>query len=136
MVDFGLAVLAATVAWFVTAGVAFFNPPVAKIYATEEEHPAVKVLPQSPATIGKILSAVLVQCLMWAGVYVMIKPGLGDDPVRAGLVFGGLICLVKIVPRDIDRVLLTTYPPKRLTIEFVVGVVCAFVVGFAFAYLL
>ena len=40
------------------------------------------------------------------------------------------------MPRDIDRVLLTTYTPKRLTIEIVAGVVCAFVVAATFAWLL
>lgn len=134
--DFFIAVAAATVAWFIAAGVLFFNPPVANVYGSEEDHPSVKVLPQVPGTMVKILGAVLAQCVLWAGVYVMIKPGLGEDPIMAGLLFSGIIVAVKIIPRDIDRVLLTTYPPKRLTIEFVIGTICAFVVGFIFAYLL
>lgn len=131
-----IAIVAATIAWFLVAGVSFFNPAVASLYAREEDHPSVRVLPQNPSTIGKILTAVLLQCVMWAGVYLLVQPALGEDPLRAGLVFAAIIALVKVVPRDIDRVLLTTYPKTRLTIEFVVGLVCAAVVGFVFAYLL
>ena len=134
--SFLIAVGAATIFWFVAAAVSFFNPVVDKIYRSEEEHPAVRSLPQSPATIGKILLAVLVQCLVWAWVYVTVSPALGTGLVSKGLVFGAILCATKILPRDVDRVLLTTYPPRRLTIEAVIGVLCAFVVSFTFAWLL
>ena len=130
------AIGAASAAWFVTAGAAFFNPIVDKIYRSEEGHPAVRTLPQNPATIGKILLAVAAQVVLWAAVYHWVKDALPASIAMRGATFGGVICLVKIVPRDIDRVLLTTYPPKRLTIEFIVGVLCAFVVGLLFAYLI
>ena len=131
-----LAIGAATLAWFVAAAVLFFNPPVDKVYRSEEEHPAVKNLPKGPATIGKILLAVVVQCALWAYVYILIKPALGDSAIMRGVLFGVIIVLLKIIPRDIDRVLLTTYPKKRLTIEIIVGIVCAFMVGFVYAFML
>ena len=131
-----IAIGAATGLWFVTAAASFFNPIVDRIYRSEEQHPAVRQLPQSPVTIGKILLAVVVQCVAWAWVYVTVAPGLGEGLVTKGLTFGAILCATKILPRDVDRVLLTTYPPKRLTIELVVGILCAFVVGLTFAWLL
>lgn len=131
-----LAIAAATVFWFIAAAVLFFNPIVDKIYRSEESHPAVKVLPQSPATIGKILGAVIVQCVLWAGVYVVVEPALGESFLSQTALFGTLISVVKIIPRDIDRVLLTTYPSKRMTIEVVVGLVCAYLVAGAFSWLI
>ena len=131
-----LAIGAATLAWFFAAAILFFNPVVDKVYRTEEDHPAVKNLPQVPSTIAKIILAVLAQCILWAGVYVGWQAGIPDDPLMRGLGFSAVIVLVKVVPRDIDRVLLTTYPPKRLTIEFVIGVLLSAAVGFPFAYLL
>lgn len=136
MIDFIIAVAVATIAWFLVAGALFFNPIVDKIYRSEEDHPAVRNLPQNPGTIARILGAVLVQCVLWAGLYLFIKTGLGDTLVSRGLAFTAIISLVKIVPRDIDRMLLTTYPPKRLGIEIIAGFVCAAVVGFVFAWLL
>ena len=131
---FSLAVGTATVAWFVAAAILFFNKPVDAIYRGEERHPAVRSLPQSPGTIGKIIAAVAVQCVLWAGVFALIAPALPEGFLGRMLAFGGIIVAVKIIPRDVDRLLLTTYPPKRMTIEFIVGIVCAFVVGAAFAW--
>ncbi len=83
-----------------------------------------------------ILGAVIVQCLLWAVVFQTIKPALGAGLVRPALMFAAIICVMKIVPRDIDRVLLTTYPKKRMTIEVVNGLILSLPVGFAFAWLL
>ncbi len=136
MTSYAIAIGAATGFWFVAAAISFFNPVVDGIYRSEEDHPAVRQLPQGPRTIGKILLAVLVQCIAWAWVFVTVKPALPGSLVGQALVFSGILCATKIMPRDVDRVLLTTYPPKRLIIEIVVGVLCAFVVGFTYAWLL
>lgn len=132
--DYLIAIGIATGAWFITAAILFFNPPVDKIYNTESDHPAVRVLPKNGGTIGKILLAVIIQCVLWALVYKWVYTALPEDTMEAGLIFGSIIALVKIIPRDIDRILLTTYPSKRMTIEFIVGIVCAYVVGFVYAW--
>lgn len=131
-----LVILAATVAWFVVAAILFFNPIIDPIYRAEEKSPAVRALPQGPATIARILVAVFVQCVLWALVYLAIAPSLPSPTWLKGLAFGGIITVVKVIPRDIDRLLLTTYPARRMTIELVNGIVCAAVVGLVFAFLL
>ena len=131
-----IAILGSTVAWFLTAAVLFFNPPVDKAYNTEPVHPSVKVLPKSGSTIGKILAAVFLQCALWACVYTMVKPALGESALHRGLVFAGILTVVKLIPRDADRILLTTYPMRRMIIEFINGAICAVVVGLVFGYLL
>ena len=107
-----LGIGAATVAWFVAAAVSFFNSLVDKIYRSEEERPAVRTLPKAPKTIGMILATVLVQCVLWAGVFRFMRPVLGPDNERAAVLFG------------LDA------------IEFVIGILMAFVVGFSFASLI
>lgn len=128
------AILISTAAWFITALILFFNPVVGKIYQSQETEPAVKLLPKAPATMGKILLAVLVQCILWAVAYSWVKAALPDDLWSKVLIFGSIITFMKMIPRDIDRLLLTTYPVKRMTIEFVIGVVCSYVVAFVFAW--
>ena len=129
------AIAAATVAWFICAAVLFFNPIVDKIYRSQEDDPAVRSLPQNGKTIGMILLAVAAQCLMWAFVYDLVEAALPGDRMTKGLTFGLILTLTKIVPRDIDRLLLTTYPGKRMGIEFVIGIICSVVVGLVFAYM-
>jgi hypothetical protein len=131
-----IAIVAASIIWFVAAAILFFNPPVDKVYSVEESHPAVRALPKSGKTVGMILLAVVIQNILWAWVYTVISPLLGSDSLGKGLMFGLIIILMKVIPRDIDRMLLTTYPQKRMTIEFVIGIICALLVGITFGYLL
>jgi hypothetical protein len=129
-----IAILISTAAWFVTAAILFFNPLVDKIYQSQEADPAVKTLPKVPATMGKILFAVFVQCVLWAIVYGWVEDSLPETIQGKTLVFGTIIFFMKMIPRDIDRLLLTTYPAKRMTIEFIIGGICAYVVAFVFAW--
>lgn len=127
---------AATAAWFITAAALFFNPIVDPIYRSQEGHPAVRALPKVPATIGKILLAVAIQSFLWALVFRLIEPVLPGETLGKGLAFGAILVVTKLVPRDVDRLLLTTYPTKRMLIELVIGIVCAIVVGVVYAYVL
>lgn len=133
---FIVAVLVATILWFLVAAVLFFNPFVDKIYRSQEGHAGVRALPQSAKTIGMILLAVVIQSALWAYVYTLIGSALAGGKLGKGLTFGLILAFTKVIPRDIDRILLTTYPRKRMTVEFVVGIICSFVVGIVFGYLL
>jgi len=53
-----------------------------------------------------------------------------------GVMSGVILTVTKIIPREIDRLLFTTYPKQRMIIEAIIGVICSFVVGLAFAYTL
>jgi len=132
--DMFIAILIATIAWFIIAAILFFNPIVDKMYSSEEDHPAVKSLPKSPITISKILLAIIIQCILWALVYGWVKGALPESLISKVFIFGTIISVMKIIPRDIDRILLTTYPGKRMMIEFIIGLVCAYVVAFVYVY--
>jgi hypothetical protein len=133
---FILAIVVATILWFIVAAILFFNPVVDKIYRSEERHKAVRALPQSLKTIGMILIAIVIQSALWAYVYTLVSPAFGGGKLTKGLLFGFILVLTKIIPRDTDRILLTTYPKKRMTIEFIIGIICSFVVGIVFGYML
>jgi hypothetical protein len=128
------AILISTIAWFVLALVLFFNPAVGKIYSSQENHPAVRSLPKSGVTMLKIMLAVLAQCILWSFVYKWVKQSLPESILSKTILFGSIICFIKMIPRDIDRFLLTTYPEKRMLIEFIIGCICAYTVAFVFAY--
>ena len=131
-----IAIILASLAWFFISSILFFNPIVQKIYNKDNRHPSVKVLSVSIGTVLKIWIAILIQCTLWALVYYCINSALPDSTFREGLIFGGIIIFIKVIPRDIDRLLLSNYPKQRMTIEFLVGIICAFVVGFVFAFYL
>lgn len=130
------AIIIASIAWFIAAAILFFNPFVDKIYNSQEKHPAVRALPKSPKTIGMIFSAVFVQVVLWAFVFSWIQLALPTDKLIKGSVFGLILVFTKMIPRDIDRLLLTTYPKKRMIIELIIGIICAFIVGIIFGFML
>jgi hypothetical protein len=66
----------------------------------------------------------------------LVSPAFGGSKLTKGLLFGFILVLTKIIPRDTDRILLTTYPKKRMTIEFIIGIICSLVVGIVFGYML
>jgi len=71
---FVLAVIVATVVWFVVAAILFFNPVVDKIYRTEERHAAVRALPQSIKTIGMRMMPGDCGLLYFKAVEKILKP--------------------------------------------------------------
>lgn len=131
-----IAILVASGIWFVVAGVLFFNPIVDKIYRTQEKEPGVRALPASGKTIGMILTAIIIQVVLWAWVYSLVKTSLPGDLLHKGLLFGLVLSVTKMIPRDIDRMLLTKYPQKRMVIEFIIGTISCLAVGITFGYLI
>jgi hypothetical protein len=130
------AVVTASLAWFILAAILFFNPIVDKIYTGQENEPGVRALPKSPKTIGMILIAVFTQSILWSFVYYIVAPALPGERLFRGLVFGMILVVTKMIPRDIDRLLLTSYPKRRMVIEFIIGSVCCICVGVVFSLLI
>jgi hypothetical protein len=134
--SFILAVVVASLVWFVLAGALVFNPVVDKVYAADEGHPSVKRMPKTPAALLKLLASIVVQVTAWAWVYRVVEPALPYNVTARGVAFGLLLIVVKVLPGTLDRVLTTTYPSLRLAIEATVGSVGGLAVGLCFARLL
>ncbi len=125
---------AASMAWFLIGGALYMNPWVAKIYKTAETSPALKKWPSVPKYIGLQYVGILAQCLLWAFVFVLVKPALPEGLLIKGFVFGLILIAVKIFPRFFDAWIQSTYPNRLLVIELVNGIIGSFVIGMALAY--
>jgi len=134
--NISIVVIIASAVWFFLAAVLFFNPVVDKIYKSQEGDSGVRVLPKSLKTISMILLAVFIQCILWSVVFKTVSPALPEGALYKGFGFGLILISTKMIPRDIDRLLLSTYPRKRMLIEFIIGAVCCICVGVVFAALL
>ncbi len=126
----------ASLIWFIIGGVLYINPLVARIYKKTQTSPALKKWSSTPKYIALQYLGILIQCLLWAFVYALIKPVLSEGILIKGLIFGLILVTVKIIPRFYDMWIQTTYPNKLLAIEFVNGVIGSFVIGFTFAFLI
>ena len=126
--------VAAAIVWFIIGGALYMNPFVARIYEREAEcSPAVRKWESTVRMLVGQFAGVLIQCLLWAMVFVWIKPALPAGLFRAGLAFGVILIALKIIPRLIDMWLVSTYPPRLLLLEAGNGSIGSFVIALTLA---
>ena len=130
-----VAIIVASVVWFIVASGLFFNPIIDKIYRSQDNQGGARSLPKTAKSVGMIISVILIQVVLWAWVYSVISSVLPGDKLEKGLIFGLILIATKMIPRDTDRILLSKYPQKRMLIEFVIGCISMMVVGTIFGYL-
>lgn len=126
----------ATIVWFIIGAVVYMNPFVAKIYKKYEETPSVKNRKDVKTFIlNTFVFSILIQCLLFAFVYLFIQPILPGTLILNTVYFGIILVAVKIIPRFFDMWVQSSYPPTLLTIEIINGAIGSFVIAFVFALL-
>lgn len=130
------AAVVASIVWFIIGGSLYMNPIIAKIYKKAEGSPGLKKWPNTAKYVLLQFVGILLQCLLWAFVFVLIKPILPEAKLSAGLIFGLILMVIKIIPRAYDMWIQTTYPGKLLSIEFINGTIGSFIIGIIFAYVI
>ena len=126
----------AAVVWFVLGGVLYMNPLVAGFYREASGHPAVRQWESVPKYLLLQFGAILVQAVLWAFVYGLVRSALPQGVWAGGLTFGGILVVTKILPRLIDMAIQTTYPGKLLAVELVNGTIGSLVIGLVLAWVI
>jgi hypothetical protein len=127
----------ATVVWFFIGAVVYMNPFVAKIYKKYEDDPSVKNRKDVKTfIINTFVFSILIQCFLFAFVYIFIQSILPGDLLTNTLYFGIILIAVKIVPRFFDMWVQSKYPTTLLSIELINGAIGSFVIAFVFALIL
>jgi len=128
---------AATVVWFVVGAVVYMNPFVAKIYKKYEEDPSVKNRKDVKTfIINTFVFSVLIQCFIFAFVYLYIQKILPGTLLLNTLYFGIILVAVKIIPRLLDMYIQSKYPNTLLMIEVINGAIGSFVIAFVYSFIL
>jgi len=129
--------IAASVVWFVIGAVVYMNPYVGKIYKKYEEAPSVKNRKNIKTFIGNtFVFSILIQCLLFAFIYLFMKPILPGTLILNMFYFGIILVAVKIIPRFFDMWVQSSYPTPLLTIEIINGTIGSFVIALVFSLLL
>ena len=124
----------AAVIWFLAGGVLYMNPLVAGFYREAADHPGVRRWASVPKYLLLQFGAILVQAVLWAFVYGLIRSALPQGVWAAGLTFGGILTVTKILPRLFNMAIQTTYPGKLLAVELVNGTIGSLVIGIVLAW--
>ncbi|GBD93029.1 hypothetical protein BMS3Abin05_00608 [bacterium BMS3Abin05] len=126
----------ASVVWFILGGALYMNPFTAKIYHNAENAPALKKWPGVPKYLGLMYLSSLIECILAAIVYLVMKSVLPVGPIPRGLAFGLVLIAVRIVPRFLDMWMQTTYPNRLLWIEGINGSIGSFIIALTYAYVI
>ena len=127
----------ATIVWFIVGALVYMNPFVAKIYKNYEDDPSVKDRKDVKTFIIKtFVFSVLIQCFLFAFVYLYIQPILPETLLLNTIYFGIILVAVKIIPRLFDMYVQSKYPMPLLIIEVINGSIGSFVIAFVFALIL
>ena len=128
---------AASIVWFFIGAVVYMNPVVAKIYKTFENDPSVKNRKDVKSfIINTFVFSILIQCFIFAFIYLFIKEILPGTLLLNSLFFGIILVAVKIIPRFFDMWVQSKYPTTLLSIEVINGTIGSFVIAFIFALLI
>ena len=129
--------VAATIVWFIVGAVVYMNPFVAKIYKKYENDPSVKNRKDVKAfIINTFVFNILIQCFIFAFVYLYIQAILPGTLILNTLYFGVILIVIKIIPRLFDMYVQSKYPTTLLIIELINGAIGSFVIAFVFALLI
>ncbi|MBU0536313.1 MAG: hypothetical protein KKE20_05070 [Nanoarchaeota archaeon] len=130
----------ASIAWFIVAGILYMNPYSEKIFNKEaKKSPAVKkwtAKNRNMMIAEMYFLGVLIPSIIFAFVYYLIQPALPGTLAANALLFGLLLMGIKTIPRFADMKMMTEYPKKLLTMDFIVGSVNCFVVSFVLAMII
>jgi hypothetical protein len=129
-----LAGFLASVVWFIIGGALYMNPFVAEIYKKAKDSPGLKKWPSVPKYLALQYVGILIQCLLWAFVFALVKSVLPEAVWMKVFVFGLILLAVKIIPRFFDMWIQSTYPNKLLVVEFINGTIGSFIIAAVFVY--
>lgn len=140
MVHSTLVIVVTAVVWVVLGSILFFNPLVDRVYQEAyrhpEKYPQVRVVPKSPGSLALILGINILKCSCYAVVYLIIVTCLPAEPLRRGVLFGVMLTLTRMIPGDVDRAFLTTYPARLAWVEFAIFTIGVFVIAMSYSYFL
>ncbi len=133
-----LGAFVASIVFFIYRSVVYKDTSVEKMCRDPGAPSALKKWKNIPKTILFQYLIILIQCILWAVVFVL---GLLFDVFPKGLfmkgfVLGSVMALVNIVPIYFKMWIESTYPNKLLAIGFAKGIIGNYIMGFTLAYMI
>ena len=87
-------------------------------------------------TLALITAINILKCSCYAAVYLIVVPCLPAAPAARGALFGIMLTLTRMIPGDVDRAFLTTYPATAAWIEFAIFTIGVFFIAMCYAFFL
>ena len=133
-----LGAFVASIVFFIYRSVVYKDTSVDKMCRDPEAPPALKKWKNIPKTILFQYLVILIQCILWAVVFVLglLFDVLPEGYYMKGFVLGSVMAIVNIVPIYFKMWIESTYPNKLLAIGFAKGIIGNYIMGFTLTYMI
>lgn len=116
-----------SIVWFILSTVIYLNPWVDRLYRRARRERVVHRWKTNQEMIWVLYVNILIQSILLAFVYLLVKGALGDSILSSVLFFWLMIFGLKLIPRFLDIWIETNYPRGLLLIELLAGAVSGLV---------
>ena len=126
----------ASIVFFIYRSIVYKDTSVEKMRRDPNAPPALKKWHNIPKTILPQYLVILIQCILWAVVFVLglLFDVLPEGFYMKGFTLGFVMAIVNIVPIYFKMLIEATYPNKLLAIGFAKGIIGNFIMGFTLTY--
>jgi len=128
----------ASIVFFIYRSIVYKDTSVEKMRRNPRAPPALKKWQNVPKTILPQYLIILIQCILWAVVFVLglLFDVLPEGFYMKGFVLGSVMAIVNIVTIYFKMWIESTYPNKLLAIGFAKGIIGNYIIGFTLTYLI
>lgn len=129
-----LAWLVGFVVWAVLGGLLYMNPLVGGYFSEFEGSSGVKVWDDTAEYLIYMHLGGLVEVLIYAIVFAMVRTALPTRRLFRGLAFSLILVVMMVLPRFFTMWIQSTYPDPLLVIDLVNGVIMSVGLGLVFGF--
>lgn len=128
----------ASIVFFIYRTIVYKDTSVDKMCRDPQAPAALKKWKNIPKTIIFQYLVILIQCILWAVVFVLglLFDVLPEGFYMKGFILGSVMAIVNIVPIYFKMWIESTYPNKLLAIGFAKGIIGNYIMGFTLTYMI
>jgi hypothetical protein len=129
--------VAGFIVWAVLGGLLYMNPLIADYFARFVGSPGLQLWRDDTVKyLIYIHIGGLVQVLMYAVVFAVVKDALPMKKLLRGLTFAIIMIVMMVLPRFFIMWIQTTYPEPLLVIDLINGIIMSIGLGLVFAFVM
>lgn len=132
-----IAWVAGFIVWAVLGGLLYMNPLIADYFTQFEGSPGLKLWRDDTVKyLIYIHIGGLIQVLMYAVVFAVVREALPTKRVLRGLTFAMIMIVMMVLPRFFVMWIQTNYPDPLLLIDLINGTIMSIGLGLVFAFVM